>query len=98
MIQLKELIRAIQNGAMEAAQTVVDKNIDLFEFYFEKVTDADDATDMFHAAVSAGSDVSSADSKATADMIKKAAEAVTAAASALKGAGAGEERGAEGRA
>lgn len=91
MINLEDFVRSIQLAADVAAQTVMDKNIELLDKFFEEAEPTDDNALVADTNVVSSSVIKptvkpalSGEAKVASEVIQKAAEAVYIAAEALK--------------
>lgn len=91
MINLEDFVRSIQSAADAAAQTVMDKNIELLDRFFDEAEPTDKNASVSDTKVVSSSVIKptvkpalSGEAKIASEVIQKAAEAVYLAAEALK--------------
>jgi len=84
MIRLEEFVAAVQSAVSSATEIVSNKNLELFEKYFEEVTDGDELAGVINSSISAAERAmeSGEDDEAQAQL-RDAANALASAANRL---------------
>ncbi len=84
MIRLEDFVAAVQSAVSAASDTVSRKNLELFERYFEELSDADEIDGVIRSSISAAeSAISEGEDDEAQARLREAAQALSAAASRL---------------
>ncbi|MGD1879237.1 MAG: DUF2589 domain-containing protein [Kiloniellaceae bacterium] len=98
MMKLEELVSVVQKAVLSAASALAQQNLDIFQDYFEEITDGDELISRVHTSLaSVASAIESSDQSTAETSLRDAAEALRNAAESVRRQAGGEDGSSEGQ-